>query len=89
MANQNEVFINTRQVCLDLAISEEHIGKLMAEFGRGVFKPHFTCTLSQASDDRVQVTVRAENENELYDFLQNFCLKRNLSFRKPETQPAA
>ena len=91
MAETNEVMIYLRKILLEVVIPKKYLWEFMEEFGRAFAEKNILLGIEQfkALDDyyehpngwHVKVSVSEGYESKFYDFLRNFCLKRDLSFR--------
>ena len=94
MADRHDVSIYMRHISLDVVIPEKYVWEFMAEFGRAfaVKDSHEGTKPIKAVDGyyenpgslHVQVSVWENDEGRFYDFLRDFCISRDLSFREPE-----
>jgi len=93
MANRDDVIIYMKYVKLDVVIPENYVWEFMQEFGeKFAIEDIYEGTSRLKAVDgyynhpggwHIQVTVFENYESNFYDFLQEFCTKRQLSFRQP------
>lgn len=87
----DEVIISMRHVRLDIHIPEEYVWEFIEEFTTfpdsfedefksiDSYKKYLTCW-------EIQLSIREKYEEEFYNFLRDFCSKRNLLFKEPGTK---